>query len=164
MFLFVLCCIFICSGNSESLLSTFKRYKSELYNTVNTIAGKEIIHVEPLRTCPADASHQLEFGRYAVIYCLHYLADKNCDHAIDAEELTYFKNNQLNIIERSFFSLKTNIATIMEHCDKNGDGKITDYEFIHDYDGCLNNVDELCRARDICYREITNTKTPLCKN
>jgi hypothetical protein len=105
-------------------------------------------------TKPPKASCGLTFTREHVLDCFDKIADLNCDFKLSASELDEGRKNRLTYFERFVTFLKTSTEIIMNACDKNKDGFIDHHEFLVDYEGCLNNEDELCRVRDICYREL----------
>jgi hypothetical protein len=161
--MFLLILLVVWCVNSESLFQTIQRYRKEVRETIDAIEQNHR-NVEPRAKCPVDSSHSLEFTREGVVYCLHHLADTNCDHKIDAGELTAFKDRHLTTFERTVFFFKSSVPIVMNACDKDKDGFISEDEFLNNYDGCLNNQREMCYARDICYREITNNPAKLCTN
>lgn len=114
--------------------------------------------------CPdPSGNREHDFTRETVAYCFHYLADLNCDHAINATEIEWAKDHHLSYIEQFAVWAKTSVQIILQNCDTNGDGKVTHDEFLTNYATCLETQQLMCYARNICYREIPKGP-PVCRN
>ena len=136
--------------------STRSRWITRILNARNSLFGKPsytslVSRGEttrpPMLSCGT-------FTRSRVIDCFDKLADTNCDYKLSAAEIDAGRKAHLTYLERIAVFAMTSTSVIMNACDKNKDGFIDHDEFLNQYEGCLNNEDELCHVRDICEREL----------
>jgi hypothetical protein len=160
---FLLFLLLVSCGVYGSVISKFLDYRDKLFGTPPPLPANRVPH-EPRAVCPdPKGDHSKDFTRDTAAFCFHYLADINCDHALDANELDVGRVKHLTYFERAVVFLFTSTRVIMNACDKDKDGKISRDEFVNNYDGCMNTQKELCHVRDICFREIPKFY-PLCAN
>jgi hypothetical protein len=153
--------VFVLGVADASILSKVFEWRGKLFGYPAwapsvPAAKRDAPYKVPKASCGA-------YVREMAVDCFHYLADLNCDHALDRHEVDTGKSNLLTWFERTVAFLAVSTDNIMRDCDTNHDGFISRAEFLNDYEHCLNSEREMCLVRDICWREM-QTHVALCTN
>jgi hypothetical protein len=114
------------------------------------------------RSAYSDDLRNCQFDRNDAIDCAVKYGDLNGDRLLDANEIVTLKAAMFTILER-FVALLYPVSHIMEHCDADQDGKISESDFDKSLETCLATCDRVTTFnRLVCTRaKRTHYKPPV---